>query len=207
MNDVYRSVRSERSERHCSRRTTLPSMPADRAQQTFVDRMGLAAETDGLSPIAGRLFATLLLATNHARSTSSPTRSTSARPASAPTRAGSSSAASSNASRTPAIDATTTSSRPTSSPPGHPQPRRALAPHSAARRRRCATNAQRSVRAVRARFDVHRRDPVRRRSPASSPRSTAGNAVCESRAGDAPRRSAAAPRSECSETHSWHSPY
>jgi len=34
----------------------------DRAQQSFVDRMGLAAETDGLSPIAGRLFATLLLA-------------------------------------------------------------------------------------------------------------------------------------------------
>ncbi len=33
----------------------------DRAQQTFVRRLGHAAETDGLSPIAGRLFALLLL--------------------------------------------------------------------------------------------------------------------------------------------------
>ena len=33
----------------------------ERARQTFVDRMGHAAETEGLSPIAGRLFATLLL--------------------------------------------------------------------------------------------------------------------------------------------------
>jgi len=34
----------------------------DRAQRSFVDRMGLATESDGLSPIAGRLFALLLLA-------------------------------------------------------------------------------------------------------------------------------------------------
>jgi DNA-binding transcriptional regulator GbsR (MarR family) len=34
----------------------------DRAQQAFIDRIGLAAETDGLSPIAGRLFGLLLLA-------------------------------------------------------------------------------------------------------------------------------------------------
>ncbi|MGE5101480.1 MAG: GbsR/MarR family transcriptional regulator [Deltaproteobacteria bacterium] len=33
----------------------------DRTQQIFVDRMGHAAETNGLSPIAGRLFAMLLL--------------------------------------------------------------------------------------------------------------------------------------------------
>src|SRR5437016_3994628 len=33
----------------------------DRPRRTFVDRMGHAAEADGLSPIAGRLFATLLL--------------------------------------------------------------------------------------------------------------------------------------------------
>jgi len=33
----------------------------DRAQQAFVNRLGHAAETDGLSPIAGRLFALLLL--------------------------------------------------------------------------------------------------------------------------------------------------
>ena len=34
----------------------------DRTQQAFVGRMGHAAETNGLSPIAGRLFAMLLLA-------------------------------------------------------------------------------------------------------------------------------------------------
>lgn len=34
----------------------------DRAQRSFVDRMGLATESDGLSPIAGRLFALLLVA-------------------------------------------------------------------------------------------------------------------------------------------------
>jgi len=34
----------------------------DRAQRTFVDRLGQAAGADGLSPIAGRLFALLLLA-------------------------------------------------------------------------------------------------------------------------------------------------
>jgi DNA-binding transcriptional regulator GbsR (MarR family) len=34
----------------------------DRSQQLFVGRMGHAAETNGLSPIAGRLFAMLLLA-------------------------------------------------------------------------------------------------------------------------------------------------
>jgi DNA-binding transcriptional regulator GbsR (MarR family) len=33
----------------------------DRAQHTFIDRMGQAAESDGMSPIAGRLFALLLL--------------------------------------------------------------------------------------------------------------------------------------------------
>ena len=33
----------------------------DRTQQVFVGRMGHAAETNGLSPIAGRLFAMLLL--------------------------------------------------------------------------------------------------------------------------------------------------
>lgn len=33
----------------------------DRTQQLFVGRMGHAAETNGLSPIAGRLFAMLLL--------------------------------------------------------------------------------------------------------------------------------------------------
>jgi DNA-binding transcriptional regulator GbsR (MarR family) len=33
----------------------------DRAAATFIDRMGHAAESDGLSPIAGRLFGTLLL--------------------------------------------------------------------------------------------------------------------------------------------------
>jgi DNA-binding transcriptional regulator GbsR (MarR family) len=33
----------------------------DRAQQVFVDKMGQAAEMDGMSPIAGRLFAVLLL--------------------------------------------------------------------------------------------------------------------------------------------------
>jgi DNA-binding transcriptional regulator GbsR (MarR family) len=37
-------------------------MTMDRAQRTFIDRMGIAAEADGLSPIAGRLFALLLLA-------------------------------------------------------------------------------------------------------------------------------------------------
>src|SRR5215468_7305761 len=34
----------------------------DRAQRMFIDRLGDAAEADGLSPIAGRLFALLLLA-------------------------------------------------------------------------------------------------------------------------------------------------
>jgi DNA-binding transcriptional regulator GbsR (MarR family) len=34
----------------------------DKHQRTFVDRMGTFAEHDGLSPIAGRLFALLLLA-------------------------------------------------------------------------------------------------------------------------------------------------
>jgi DNA-binding transcriptional regulator GbsR (MarR family) len=34
----------------------------DKAQRTFIDRLGDAAEADGLSPIAGRLFALLLLA-------------------------------------------------------------------------------------------------------------------------------------------------
>lgn len=34
----------------------------DRVQRSFVDRMGLATESDGLSPIAGRLFALLVLA-------------------------------------------------------------------------------------------------------------------------------------------------
>jgi DNA-binding transcriptional regulator GbsR (MarR family) len=34
----------------------------DRAQRTFIDRLGDAAEADGLSPIAGRLFALLMLA-------------------------------------------------------------------------------------------------------------------------------------------------
>ncbi|MDB4873732.1 MAG: regulatory protein MarR [Gemmatimonadetes bacterium] len=33
----------------------------DRAQRVFVDRMGQAGEMDGMSPIAGRLFAVLLL--------------------------------------------------------------------------------------------------------------------------------------------------
>lgn len=33
----------------------------DRTQQVFIGRMGHAAETNGLSPIAGRLFAMLLL--------------------------------------------------------------------------------------------------------------------------------------------------
>ena len=33
----------------------------DRAQHTFIDRMGQATESDGMSPIAGRLFALLLL--------------------------------------------------------------------------------------------------------------------------------------------------
>src|SRR5690242_19450387 len=33
----------------------------DRTQQMFIGRMGHAAETNGLSPIAGRLFAMLLL--------------------------------------------------------------------------------------------------------------------------------------------------
>lgn len=33
----------------------------DREQRTFVERMGQSAETDGMSPIAGRLFALLLL--------------------------------------------------------------------------------------------------------------------------------------------------
>jgi DNA-binding transcriptional regulator GbsR (MarR family) len=34
----------------------------DQAFTAFIDRMGIAAETDGMSPIAGRLFALLLLA-------------------------------------------------------------------------------------------------------------------------------------------------
>jgi DNA-binding transcriptional regulator GbsR (MarR family) len=34
----------------------------DRAQRLFIDRLGDAAEADGLSPIAGRLFALLMLA-------------------------------------------------------------------------------------------------------------------------------------------------
>src|SRR5215470_13482976 len=34
----------------------------DRAQRMFIDRLGDAAEDDGLSPIAGRLFALLMLA-------------------------------------------------------------------------------------------------------------------------------------------------
>ena len=34
----------------------------DTAFTTFIDRMGIAAEHDGMSPIAGRLFALLLLA-------------------------------------------------------------------------------------------------------------------------------------------------
>jgi len=34
----------------------------DRARRTFVDRMGVVAESDGLSPIEGRLFGYLLLA-------------------------------------------------------------------------------------------------------------------------------------------------
>jgi len=34
----------------------------DKAQRLFIDRLGDAAETDGMSPIAGRLFAALLLA-------------------------------------------------------------------------------------------------------------------------------------------------
>ena len=34
----------------------------DRAQRAFIDRLGDAAEADGLSPIAGRLFALLMLA-------------------------------------------------------------------------------------------------------------------------------------------------
>lgn len=34
----------------------------DRARRTFVDRMGVVAEADGLSPIEGRLFGYLLLA-------------------------------------------------------------------------------------------------------------------------------------------------
>lgn len=34
----------------------------DRAQRMFIDRLGDAAEADGLSPIAGRLFALLMLA-------------------------------------------------------------------------------------------------------------------------------------------------
>jgi DNA-binding transcriptional regulator GbsR (MarR family) len=33
----------------------------DPAFTTFIDRMGIAAETDGMSPIAGRLYALLLL--------------------------------------------------------------------------------------------------------------------------------------------------
>ena len=33
----------------------------DRAQRTFIDRLGDTAEADGLSPIAGRLFALLML--------------------------------------------------------------------------------------------------------------------------------------------------
>ena len=33
----------------------------ERAASTFIDRMGHAAESDGLSPIAGRLFGSLLL--------------------------------------------------------------------------------------------------------------------------------------------------
>lgn len=33
-------------------------------QRTFVNKMGQAAEVDGMSPIAGRLFATLLLSPN-----------------------------------------------------------------------------------------------------------------------------------------------
>jgi DNA-binding transcriptional regulator GbsR (MarR family) len=33
----------------------------DRIERAFVDRMGQSAETDGMSPIAGRLFALLLL--------------------------------------------------------------------------------------------------------------------------------------------------
>ncbi len=33
----------------------------DRVQREFIDRMGQAAETDGMSPIASRLFALLLL--------------------------------------------------------------------------------------------------------------------------------------------------
>ena len=33
----------------------------DREQRSFVERMGQSAETDGMSPIAGRLFAVLLL--------------------------------------------------------------------------------------------------------------------------------------------------
>src|SRR6516162_3266908 len=36
--------------------------PTDRAQRAFIDRLGDAAEADGLSPIAGRLFALLMLA-------------------------------------------------------------------------------------------------------------------------------------------------
>lgn len=36
-------------------------MNMDPAASTFIDRMGVATEADGLSPIAGRLFATLLL--------------------------------------------------------------------------------------------------------------------------------------------------
>jgi predicted transcriptional regulator len=39
----------------------LASTTMDTARQTFVDRMGHTGETDGMSPIAGRLFATLLL--------------------------------------------------------------------------------------------------------------------------------------------------
>jgi|SRR5581483_3468889 len=37
-------------------------MVTDQPERTFVDRMGHAAEADGMSPIAGRLFATLVLA-------------------------------------------------------------------------------------------------------------------------------------------------
>jgi DNA-binding transcriptional regulator GbsR (MarR family) len=39
----------------------LNGVTVDRAQRTFVDRMGQSTEMDGMSPIAGRLFAVLLL--------------------------------------------------------------------------------------------------------------------------------------------------
>lgn len=53
------SVYTERTKLFTSRLET--PVPAVNERNTFIERMGLAAETDGLSRIAGRVFAALLL--------------------------------------------------------------------------------------------------------------------------------------------------